>query len=141
MFAVVELKDPLRSKQLTKGLMELGEEGAIQVFRPATGGDMMLGAVGQLQFEVVQHRLKTEYGVDVRLSPAKYTGARWVSAAKPAELKKFMDHNAMRMVKDAANTDAFLITSRFDLEVTQKRWPDITFHLMREHAGLQLESA
>jgi peptide chain release factor 3 len=141
LFSAVELKDPMRSKQLTKGLMELGEEGAIQVFRPVAGGDMMLGAVGQLQFEVVQHRLKTEYGVDVRLSPSKYTGARWVSAEKPADLKKFMDHNAMRMVKDAADTDAFLITSRFDLEVTQKRWPDITFHLMREHAGLKLESS
>lgn len=139
LFAVVELKDPMRSKQLSKGLLELGEEGAIQVFRPVIGGDMMLGAVGQLQFEVVQHRLKTEYGVDVRLSPAKYTGARWVSANTPVELKKFMDHNAARMVKDAAETDAFLITSRFDLEVTQKRWPEIIFHLMREHAGLQLQ--
>ena len=138
LFCSVELADPMRSKQLTKGLQELGEEGAIQVFRPMVGGDMMLGAVGQLQFEVVSHRLKTEYGVDVRLSTGRFTGARWVSASKESDLKKFVDHNVARMVTDAANTQAFLITSRFDLEVTQKRWPDIEFHPMREHAGLKL---
>ena len=79
MFRTVELADPMKSKQLAKGLKELGEEGAIQVFKPLAGSLMLLGAVGQLQFEVVQHRLKTEYGVDVRLSPANFAGARWIS--------------------------------------------------------------
>ena len=140
MFCMVELKDPMRSKQLSKGLQELGEEGAIQVFKPVMGGDMMLGAVGQLQFEVVSHRLKTEYGVDVRMSPARYTGARWVSSDSESELRKFMTHNSQRIVEDAAHTHAFLITSRFDLEVTEKRWPEIKFHPMREHAGLMLQN-
>src|SRR5574337_1203783 len=66
LFMTVVLKNPLRSKQLQQGLMELGEEGAIQVFKPDAGGNMLLGAVGQLQFEVVQHRLKTEYDCDIR---------------------------------------------------------------------------
>jgi peptide chain release factor 3 len=101
---------------------------------------MLLGAVGQLQFEVVSHRLRTEYGVDVRLGTARFTGARWVSADSGADLRKFSDHNAARMVLDAADTLAFLITSRFDLEVAQKRWPDIHFHPMREHAGLMLQT-
>ena len=72
----VVLKNPLRTKQLQQGLMQLGEEGAIQVFKPDAGGNMLLGAVGQLQFEVVQHRLKAEYDADVKLEGCQYTGAR-----------------------------------------------------------------
>jgi peptide chain release factor 3 len=78
----VVLKNPLRTKQLQQGLAQLGEEGAIQVFRP-TSAAMLLGAVGQLQFEVVQHRLKGEYDADVRLEGCQYTGARWITADTP----------------------------------------------------------
>src|SRR5690625_446093 len=89
LFRGVEVKDPLRTKQLRTGLTQLGEEGAIQVFRPmAAGGALLLGAVGQLQFEVVVHRLQTEYGVDARLTPSRYTMARWVTASDPAALQK-----------------------------------------------------
>jgi peptide chain release factor 3 len=83
MFMTVVLKNPLRTKQLQQGLAQLGEEGAIQVFKPDVGGNMLLGAVGQLQFEVVQHRLKTEYDCDVRLEGCQYTGARWITADTP----------------------------------------------------------
>jgi peptide chain release factor 3 len=69
---------------LQQGLAQLGEEGAIQVFRPEMGGNMLLGAVGQLQFEVVQHRLKGEYDADIRLEGSQYTGARWITADTPA---------------------------------------------------------
>ena len=69
--------------------MELGEEGAIQVFKPDAGGNMLLGAVGQLQFEVVQHRLKAEYDCDVRLEGCQYTGARWITADNAADLRAF----------------------------------------------------
>jgi peptide chain release factor 3 len=139
LFRTVELADPMRSKQLRQGLQELGEEGAIQVFRPVTGSLMLLGAVGQLQFEVVQHRLKTEYGVDVRLGSANYAGARWVTADDPVELRRFADANAGRMALDAADTQAYLMSSRYDLQLTQERWPKIQFHPMREHAGLVLQ--
>lgn len=138
LFAAVELRDPMRSKQLQKGLAELGEEGAIQVFKPLMGSEMLLGAVGQLQFEVVQARLKAEYGVEVRLMPSRYTCARWVTSEHAQELRKFTDANIGRMVVDAANTTAFLATSRFDLDVVKKRWENIQFHPMREHAGLLL---
>jgi peptide chain release factor 3 len=121
-------------------LQELGEEGAIQVFRPVAGSLMLLGAVGQLQFEVVQHRLKTEYGVDVRLSPANFAGARWVSCEDETELRRFMAANGSRLALDAADTHAYLISSRYDLQLTQERWPKIQFHPMREHAGLVLQS-
>jgi peptide chain release factor 3 len=139
LFRTVELADPMRSKQLRQGLQELGEEGAIQVFRPVAGSLMLLGAVGQLQFEVVAHRLKTEYGVDVRMSPSNYAGARWVTADDPVELRRFIDGNPSRMALDAADTHAYLMSSRYDLELTQERWPKIKFHLMREHAGLVLQ--
>ncbi|MDX1668722.1 MAG: peptide chain release factor 3 [Limnobacter sp.] len=140
MFSAVELKDPMRSKQLQKGLMELGQEGAIQVFKPMLGSEMLLGAVGQLQFEVVAARLQTEYGVEVRLSPSRYNCARWVTSKNPTDLRRFMDANINRMVTDAADTHAFLATSRFDLDIMQKKWETIEFHPMREHAGLLLSN-
>jgi peptide chain release factor 3 len=136
LFRAVELADPMKSKQLQKGLKELGEEGAIQVFRPLAGSLMLLGAVGQLQFEVVSHRLETEYGVKTRLFPANYTGARWITCADFAERERFMQANAARMFLDAAGAHAYLMTSRFDLDLTRERWPKIEFHPMREHAGL-----
>jgi len=141
LFQVVVLKNPLRTKQLQQGLAQLGEEGAIQVFRPQIGGPMLLGAVGQLQFEVVQHRLGTEYDCDVRLESCPYTGARWITADTPAELKAFTDAYPQRMALDAADALAFLCTSPYDVRLAQERFPKIHFHLLREHAGLALQSA
>ena len=141
MFTTVVLKNPLRTKQLQQGLAQLGEEGAIQVFRPEIGGNMLLGAVGQLQFEVVQHRLKGEYDADVRLESCQYVGARWITADTPAELKAFCDAYPMRMARDAANTLAYLCTSPYDVRLAQERFPKIHFHPLREHAGLALQTA
>lgn len=141
MFMTVVLKNPLRTKQLQQGLMQLGEEGAIQVFKPDVGGNMLLGAVGQLQFEVVQHRLKTEYDCDVRLEGCQYTGARWITADSPAELREFENAYPMRLAHDAADTLAFLCTSPYDVRLAQERFPKIHFHPLREHAGLALGSA
>ncbi|CAM4031903.1 peptide chain release factor 3 [Comamonas aquatilis] len=141
MFMTVVLKNPLRTKQLQQGLMQLGEEGAIQVFKPDVGGNMLLGAVGQLQFEVVQHRLKTEYDCDVRLESCQYTGARWITADSPAELREFENAYPMRLAHDAADTLAYLCTSPYDVRLAQERFPKIHFHPLREHAGLSLGSA
>ncbi|WP_027478488.1 peptide chain release factor 3 [Curvibacter gracilis] len=141
LFMNVILKNPLRTKQLQQGLAQLGEEGAIQVFKPDMGGAMLLGAVGQLQFEVVQHRLKTEYDADVRLESSQYTGARWITADTPAELKAFTDAYPMRLAHDAANTLAYLCTSPYDVRLAQERFPKIHFHPLREHAGLALQTA
>ena len=141
MFRTVEIADPMRSKQLQKGLKELGEEGAIQVFRPIAGNLMLLGAVGQLQFEVAAHRLLSEYGVAVRLGNSNYTGARWVTSEDPAELQRFVHTQAGRIALDAAQTYTYLLTTRYDLQFLQERWPRIRFHPLREHAGLVLEAA
>ncbi|HYF44491.1 MAG TPA: peptide chain release factor 3 [Ramlibacter sp.] len=141
LFMTVLLKNPLRTKQLQQGLAQLGEEGAIQVFRPQAGGAMLLGAVGQLQFEVVQHRLKAEYDADIRLEGCQYTGARWITADTPAELRAFTDAYPQRMALDAADTLAFLCTSPYDVRLAQERFPKIHFHPLREHAGLALQNA
>ena len=141
LFMTVLLRNPLRTKQLQQGLAQLGEEGAIQVFRPEMGGAMLLGAVGQLQFEVVQHRLKAEYDADVRLESCQYTGARWITADSPQELREFVHAYPQRMAQDAANTLAYLCTSPYDVRLAQERFPKIHFHPLREHAGLSLQSA
>jgi len=141
MFNTVILRNPLRTKQLQQGLAQLGEEGAIQVFRPEMGGNMLLGAVGQLQFEVVQHRLKGEYDADVRLEASQYTGARWITADSPKDLQEFVHAYPQRMARDAADTLAYLCTSPYDVRLAQERFPKIHFHPLREHAGLALQSA
>ena len=141
LFMTVILKNPLRTKQLQQGLDQLGEEGAIQVFKPEAGGAMLLGAVGQLQFEVVQHRLKAEYDCDVRLEGCQYTSARWITADTSAELREFTYAYPQRMATDAANALAYLCTSPYDVRLAQERFPKIHFHPLREHAGLALSAA
>jgi peptide chain release factor 3 len=139
-FRFIEVLNPLRAKQLRTGLMQLGEEGAIQVFRPVRSAMMLLGAVGALQFEVAAHRLKHEYGVDARVTSAPYTCARWVSADDAAKLERFLEGNAGRVALDAADAPAVLTASKHEMKVVQEMWPDIRFHAQREHAGLALET-
>ena len=134
-FQTVEIKDPMKSKQLRTGLQQLGEEGAIQVFRPIAGGSLLLGAVGTLQFEVVLHRLKSEYNVDSRLELSRYKLARWITCEDANVLKKFIDANAHRVAHDVVDAPAFLATHVAELEVVSERFPAVRFHAMREHAG------
>jgi peptide chain release factor 3 len=140
MFRTVEVADPLRTKQLKAGLQQLGEEGAIQVFRPAAGSVLMLGAVGQLQFEVVAHRLEHEYGCKARVAPARYNVARWVTCSDENggenELQRFIDHNAHRVAFDAVGAPTVLLEYAGELRAMQDNWPKIQFHALREHAGL-----
>ena len=139
-FQTVEIADPLRSKQLNQGLAQLGEEGAIQVFKPVAGGMLLLGAIGQLQFEVVAHRLKHEYGCEARMAPARYNSARWVTADDPKEMKRFIDANAHRVAYDAVEAPTFLAAYDAEIKVAHEHWPAIKFHALREHAGLVFHS-
>jgi peptide chain release factor 3 len=136
----VEVADPLRGKQLKAGLTQLGEEGAIQVFRPIAGSVLMLGAVGQLQFEVVAHRLEAEYGVKARITHSTYQVARWVTCAPEdggeQELKRFIDANQHRVALDAVDAPTLLVDHNATLRAVEANWPKIKFHAMREHAGL-----
>jgi peptide chain release factor 3 len=140
MFRAVEVADPLRTKQLRAGLTQLGEEGAIQVFRPIAGSLLLLGAVGQLQFEVVAHRLEHEYGVKARIMGSNFNLARWVTSDDPNELKKFMDANAHRVALDAVDAPTLLVDHSATLRAVEQQWPKIKFHALREHAGLVFQS-
>ena len=136
MFRSVEVADPLRTKQLKAGLTQLGEEGAIQVFRPAAGSVLLLGAVGPLQFEVVAHRLEHEYGCKARIQPSRYQIARWVTCDDPKELQRFIDANAHRVAYDAVDAPTLLVEYAPELRAIEANWPKIKFHALREHAGL-----
>jgi peptide chain release factor 3 len=143
MFRTVEVADPLRTKQLRAGLTQLGEEGAIQVFRPVAATMLLLGAVGQLQFEVVAHRLEHEYGVKARITPSRFQVARWVTcetgegaAADERELKRFIDGNSHRVAYDAVDAPTVLVEYAPELRAIESNWPKIKFHALREHAGL-----
>ncbi|MDP1559736.1 MAG: peptide chain release factor 3 [Nitrosomonas sp.] len=139
-FQTVEIADPMRSKQLKLGLTQLGEEGAIQVFRPHIGNTLLLGAVGNLQFEVVTHRLQHEYGVEARIAPAKYQIARWITADDPRELQRFINANTHRIAYDAVDAPTFLASYGAELSVAQENWESIQFHKLREHAGLVFQT-
>ena len=140
MFRMVEVADPLKTKQLKAGLTQLGEEGAIQVFRPMVGSVLMLGAVGQLQFEVVAHRLEHEYGCKARISPCRFSIARWVTCdaadGGEKELARFIEGNSHRMAYDAVNAPTLLVEYSPELRAIEANWPKIKFHALREHAGL-----
>jgi peptide chain release factor 3 len=139
MFRSVEVADPLRSKQLRAGLTQLGEEGAIQVFRPVASASLLLGAVGQLQFEVVAHRLEHEYGVKARIAPSRFQVARWVTCEDPKELKRFIEGNAHRVAYDAVDAPTVLVEYAPELRAIEANWPKIRFHALREHAGLSIQ--
>ncbi|MGV8899522.1 MAG: peptide chain release factor 3 [Burkholderiaceae bacterium] len=134
-FRSVRILNPLKIKQLHKGLQQLGEEGAVQVFKPTLGGNLILGAVGVLQFEVVASRLKNEYGVDAVFEGTSISSARWVTAEDKRMLSDFEKSSAgHNLAHDAAGNLAYLASSGINLKLTQERWPQLTFHATREHA-------
>lgn len=133
LFRVARLRDPLKSKQLQKGLQELGEEGAIQVFENLASGALLLGAVGQLQFEVVAQRLQTEYKVDAIFESADIYTARWLTFPDEPTRRNFEREQQQRMARDVDGNPVYLANTRYNLEVTSEKWPTISFHSSREH--------
>ena len=134
-FRSVRIRNPLKVKQLHKGLQQLGEEGAVQVFRPVLGSDLILGAVGVLQFEVVASRLMNEYGVDAVFEGTSITSARWVTADDKKVLSDFEKSLAHNIAYDAAGNLTYLATSGVNLRLTEERWPKLAFHATREHSA------
>ena len=137
LFRRVVLKDPLKAKQLNKGLDQLCEEGATQVYRPLTNNDIVLGAVGQLQFEVVQFRLKDEYNVETVFEPVQVHCARWVACADEKKLKDFVEKNELRVAKDHYGDLVYLASSNVNLNIAQERHPDVRFLDTKAHAVAQ----
>ena len=134
LFRKARLRNPLKSKSLREGLRQLGEEGAVQVFSPLFGNDMILGAVGALQFEVVAHRLQSEYGVDALFEDGGIFAARWVTCDDAKKLAEFKTEFLHRLALDAGGNLAYLPESQFRLDYTQEKWPALQFHTTREHA-------
>jgi peptide chain release factor 3 len=133
LFRRAQLRDPLKMKALQKGLMQLCEEGATQLYRPLDNNDLILGAVGVLQFEVVKYRLKDEYGVDCSFENVNVTTARWVECADDQELTKFKNRHSNNLALDHAGDLAYIASSRVNLELAIEKWPEIKFLATREH--------
>jgi peptide chain release factor 3 len=134
LFRRARLKDPLKMKQLQKGLAQLSEEGATQFFRPLMSNDLILGAVGVLQFDVVAYRLKDEYGVEAAFENVGVVTARWVRCEDTKKLEEFREKNALNLAVDGAGELVYLAPTRVNLQLTLERWPAITFAATREHA-------
>jgi peptide chain release factor 3 len=132
-FRRVLLKNPLKMKQLQKGLVQLAEEGAIQVFYPLIGSDYIMGAVGVLQFEVTMARLKNEYGVDAVYEPVNSRAARWVSCADKKKMTEFERANQSSLARDAEGFLTYLADSEWMLNYFMEKWPHIEFHKTREN--------
>ncbi|MDH4101441.1 MAG: peptide chain release factor 3, partial [Nitrospirota bacterium] len=135
LFRSVRIRNPIKVKQLHKGLQQLGEEGAVQVFKMVNGSSLILGAVGALQFDVVAHRLQAEYGVDAVFESCDIYTARWVTCDDSKVMAEFERKNAHNIALDAAGNLAYFASSRFNLELTEEKWPQISFHATREHAA------
>jgi len=133
LFKLVRLKDPLKLKALQKGLLELSEEGATQVFRPLTNNYWIVGAVGSLQFDLVAHRLLHEYGVQCVYEPVSVVTARWVYSDDAKKLDEFIRKCDTNLALDAANQLTYLAPSTVNLSLTQERYPSIVFLATREH--------
>ena len=140
-FRRVLLKSPLKAKALAKGLIQLAEEGAIQVFKAILGGEFVVGVVGQLQLEVMKHRLLHEYSVEADYEAVEYTTARWVTPKTEGkdrnEVRKLMEHfgkrNEANLAHDAHGDLTYLAPNKWNLAKVEERFPDVRFEATREH--------
>jgi peptide chain release factor 3 len=131
----VRVKDPLKQKHLRKALESLGEEGVTQVFKPVSGGDLVVGAVGALQFDVLDERMKAEYGLEVIFETSPYQAARWVSADSRADLDAFVQKSNAQMAEDVDGAPVFLGKSAWEIGYVQEKNPRIRFSAAKERAG------
>jgi peptide chain release factor 3 len=133
LFRLVRLKDPLKLKALQKGLKQLCEEGATQLFRPLNSNNLILGAVGMLQFDVVAYRLKHEYNVDCVYENVSVVTARWIHCRDNKKLEEFKNKAFDNLALDGSDNLTYLAPTRVNLNLTMERWPGIEFKTTREH--------
>ena len=131
-FKRVILKNPMKVKHLQKGLIQLEEEGAVQVFRPLTGNSYILGAVGMLQFDVTMERLLSEYGVDADYESLDYNISRWIECNDPKMMEEFVKKSRAHIVQDVEGAKVYLTTSEWQLSICMEQWPEIAFHKTKE---------
>jgi peptide chain release factor 3 len=135
LFRRAVLKDPLKLKALHKGLAQLCEEGATQLFKPLINNDLILGAVGPLQFEVASFRLKDEYRVECLFEGINVATARWIYCQDAVKLEEFKKRLGANLAEDHAGELVYLAPSTVSLNLTRERWPDVEFRETREHAA------
>ncbi len=133
LFRLVRLKDPLRQKALLKGLIQLSEEGATQIFRPLLGNELIVGAVGVLQFDVVAYRLENEYNVRCIYESVNTVTARWITGDDVKQLAAFKQAQQRYLALDAGGHLTYLAPSRVSLDLAIEQWPDIQFAATREY--------
>lgn len=133
LFRRIRLKDPLKMKALQKGLQQLSEEGSTQVFFPLNSNDIVVGAVGVLQFEVVAYRLKDEYKVEAIYEPVNVTTARWVECEDTKKLEQFKNKCADNLCIDGGGHLTYLAPTRVNLSLAEERYPEVRFRATREH--------
>ena len=133
LFRRIRLKDPLKTKQLQKGLQQLSEEGSTQVFFPKNNNDIIVGAVGVLQFEVVAYRLKDEYKVEAIYEPISVATARWVDSEDERAFEVFQRKCSDQLAIDGGGHLTYLAPSRVNLSLAQERYPEVLFRSTREH--------
>jgi peptide chain release factor 3 len=130
----VRVRDPLKQKHLRKALDSLAEEGVTQVFKPVIGAEMVVGAVGALQFDVLDERMKAEYGLEVLFETSPYQAARWVNADTRADLDAFVEKQQMQMAEDVDGAPVFLGKSAWEIGYVQEKNPKVRFSASKERA-------
>ncbi|MGP6487815.1 peptide chain release factor 3 [Duffyella gerundensis] len=133
LFRRIRLRDPLKQKQLLKGLVQLSEEGAVQVFRPVHNNDLIVGAVGVLQFDVVVARLKSEYNVEAIYEAINVSTARWVDCPDVKKFDEFQRKNEVNLALDGGDNLTYIAPTMVNLNITQERYPEVVFRKTREH--------
>lgn len=132
MFKYIENADPMKTKQLEKGIAQLMDEGVAQLFVNQFNGRKLIGTVGQLQFEVIQYRLENEYNATCRWEPASLYKACWIESSDDAELEAFKKRKYQYMAKDREGRDVFLADSGYVLQMAQQDFKSIKFHFTSE---------
>ena len=129
------VRDPLKQKHLRRALEALAEEGVTQCFRPSIGSEMIVGAVGALQFDVLEERVSAEYGLDVMFEPSPYQAARWISAGAKSDLESFMDKHRSQIAEDVDGAPVFLGKSAWEVAYVQDKTPSVRFTMTKERAA------
>ncbi|TNE79808.1 MAG: peptide chain release factor 3 [Gammaproteobacteria bacterium] len=132
LFRRIRLRDPMKTKQLQKGLQQLSEEGSTQVFFPLNNNDIVVGAVGQLQFDVVAYRLKDEYGVEAIYEPVNVYTARWVESDDKKKIEELKRKVPDGVALDGGGHLTYLASTRVNLSLTEERYPELQFRATRE---------
>jgi peptide chain release factor 3 len=128
LFQYIENADPMKSKQLAKGIEQLMDEGVAQLFIRNHNGRKIIGTVGQLQFEVLQHRLEHEYGAKCRYEPIQLYKACWITSDNKAKLDDFLRKKTNFMAKDKEGRDVYLAETPWMLDTARQDYPEIQFH-------------